>query len=198
VRTLADVRGVKTLADVAAFQACWWACVAGAAHGRPWLGPAVVAAYLAGHLALGRARRGLVALAGVSLLAGLALDGTLSAARLVQFPAAVSGPWPPAPPPWMLALWVALAATLRGSLAWLAGRPGLAAAVGAVAGPAAYVAGENVGAVALLRPLAGPLLALAAGWALALSGLVLASDRLRAPRQAPCGGPPVSDRDAAG
>ena len=42
-----SLRGVLSFA---AMQLGWFACVVGAAHGHPWLGPAVVLATLALHV----------------------------------------------------------------------------------------------------------------------------------------------------
>ena len=41
----------RTLINFAAFQAGWFACVAGAAHGLPWLGPLLVLPVAGWHLA---------------------------------------------------------------------------------------------------------------------------------------------------
>ena len=72
----------------------------------------------------------------------------------------------PAPfsPPWLIALWLNLAAALNFSLAWLKGRHLLAAAFGAVGGPLAYYGGAKLGGVVTM-PGGWDLLALAAGWA---------------------------------
>ena len=49
----------------------------------------------------------------------------------------------------MIALWTCFAATLRHSLAWLRARWLLAAVLGAVGGPLAYLGGESLGAISL-------------------------------------------------
>ena len=41
----------RTLINFAAFQAGWFACVAGAAHGLPWLGPLLALPVAGWHLA---------------------------------------------------------------------------------------------------------------------------------------------------
>jgi len=145
------------------FQAGWFASVLGAAHDHPWAGPAVLLAVIAADLAGSDRRRAEIALLLSAAVLGFAFD-TLVAAGGWFHPRPQL--WPaPFSPPWLVALWVNLAATLNGSLAWLKGRWGLAAALGAVGGPAAYFGGARLGA-AEFPPGAAPLLVLSAGWLL--------------------------------
>ncbi len=136
------------LVNFIAFQACWFANVLGAAHGVPWTGPLVTAAWLAVHLGALRAQAPLEArvLIAAAVLGWLA-DSGLVMAGLVAFPEAarLGGP----SPVWMVALWVVFASTLRHSLGWLRGRWLLGAALGAVGGPLAYLGGEALGAIAV-------------------------------------------------
>jgi hypothetical protein len=53
-------------------------------------------------------------------------------------------------PLWMAALWMNFASTLDYSLAWMQGKPVLAAVFGGVGGPLAFVAGEQLGAIVLV------------------------------------------------
>jgi hypothetical protein len=89
-----------------------------------------------------------------------------------------SGMWHPLLAPyWIIMLWALFATTINSSLAWLKQRYLLAALLGAIAGPAAYYAGNRLGAVELAHP-EQALLALALGWSiwlpllLYLSGLI--------------------------
>jgi hypothetical protein len=136
------------LANFAAFQACWFANVLGAAHGLPWAGPLVTAGWLAVHLAglRGEAAVELRVLVAAALLGWLA-DSGLVLAGLVTFPETtrLGGP----SPVWMVALWAAFAATLRHSLGWLRGRLASGALLGAAGGPLAYLAGQSLGAITL-------------------------------------------------
>jgi hypothetical protein len=50
-------------------------------------------------------------------------------------------------PLWLLALWVAFAATLNHSLSYLQQRPFIAAVVGAIGGPMSYFAGTQLGGI---------------------------------------------------
>jgi hypothetical protein len=63
------------------------------------------------------------------------------------------------------------------SLHWLARRPALASAVGAVGGPLAYLAGTPLGTVTLGPTEAGALVAIALEWVLALPLLLFLASR---------------------
>jgi hypothetical protein len=86
----------------------------------------------------------------------------------------------PIVPPWITALWIGFATLPRFSLAWLRGKPWLAALLGGVAGPLSYLAGVRLGAVAVG---AHPLLTfgvLAAEYALVTPLLLLLAPRSEA------------------
>jgi hypothetical protein len=72
------------------------------------------------------------------------------------------------PPPWLLAMWAQFATTFRFSLRSVVTRPVPAVLFGAAGGPIAFLAGERLGAVTLLPPLAYGLLRLSVSWAIAL------------------------------
>ncbi len=134
-----------TLVNLVLFQLAWWACVLGAAGGRPWLGPLVallpLSVFVAGAGRPGRALTGLLRVVAV----GFALDSALSWAGATAFPTRT---WLlGACPAWMLALWVSFATTLNGCLAWLRSRPVAAALFGLLGGPLAYLAAERIGAL---------------------------------------------------
>jgi hypothetical protein len=166
---------VSLVVNIAAFQAGWFACVLGAAHGRPWLGIGVAVAVVAAHAALAKHPGAELKLVATAVLVGAFADSALAASGWVTFaPDSLAGwlaPW------WILAMWALFATTLNVSLRWLRGRLPLAAALGFIAGPLAYWGGEKLGALEL-RPEA--LLALAAVWAAVLPGLLVAARRLDA------------------
>lgn len=155
------------------FQAAWFACVLGGAHGMPWVGPAVVALVAVYHLARvpdARAEGGLLLIAA---LIGAVFDSLLVGTGWLAYP---SGQLSPGTAPyWIVAMWVAFAMTLNVSLNWLKRSVLLAAVFGAVGGPLAFIAGEKLGGVTFNDPVAA-LTALSVGWAL-LTPLLLAIAR---------------------
>jgi hypothetical protein len=169
------------LVSVAAFYACWFACIDGAARGLPWLGPLAVAVYVALYLrtipsGAARSRQAwLLALAGG---AGYLADSVLVLSGVLRFPAQAVLGWPSTV--WMVALWVLQAAVLGGAMSWLRGRFVLAAALGAVGGPLAYLAGERMGAALLGPTRPAAIAAVSALWAVAMPMLVWMERRARA------------------
>jgi hypothetical protein len=134
--------------NLAGFQIVWFTTVLSAAGGLPWVGPVVVVVAVAAHL---RLMPGVCSsegmLLGAAAVVGYALDCILFVSGLLSaMPGAeLFGP----SPLWMVGLWIAFAATLRHSLAWLGSRYFLGAVVGAVAGPLAYRGGELLGALSI-------------------------------------------------
>ena len=183
---------MKKAVEALVQQAAWFAAVVGAARGHPWAGPAAVAAVLALRVAWTADRRAEVAFAAAAAAGGFALDTALTAAGLyAPAPYLLPLPWSA---PWMVSLWVNFAATLNGPLRSLRGRYGLAALLGAVGGPAAYAAGERLGAVTFGDTRALSFAALSAAWALAVPALLwLAAALERQPARPHTGqGPPLS------
>lgn len=70
-------------------------------------------------------------------------------------------------PYWMAGLWVLFAIQLNTLFKWLQGRALLAAAIGAVAGPASFRAGAALHAVSFVHPVKAVIF-LASGWAVLL------------------------------
>jgi hypothetical protein len=170
----------RKLASFVAFYLCWFACVGGAARGVPWLGPLAVAAYVAGYLRTlpsGRERARHAWLLGLAGVVGYAADSVLVLAGVLTFPPHVVLGWPSTA--WMVALWVLQAAVLGGALSWMRNRFTLAAVVGVIGGPLAYLAGERMGAAVLGPTPAVALAAIAAEWALAMPLLVWLDERAR-------------------
>lgn len=171
---------IRALAGFVAFYACWFACVGGAARGLPWLGPLTVAAYAFAYLRTipsGVARMRHAWLLGVAGVIGYAADSVLVLTGVLRFPPHAVLGWPSTA--WMVALWVLQAAVLGGVMSWLRGRFALAAIVGAIGGPLAYLAGERMGAAVLGPTQAVALAAITAEWALAMPLLVWLEMRAR-------------------
>ena len=118
---------------------------------------------------------GWVAITPVGLaVIGTWFDSMLVALGWVAYP---SGQWHALLAPyWIISMWMLFATTLNLSLKWLRGRPWLAAAVGAVAGPLTYLAGTRLGAIEFVNQDAA-LAALGVGWAVMLPILVTLGTR---------------------
>jgi hypothetical protein len=157
-------------ANFLAFQVGWWACVLGAAHRAPWLGPLVVLVLLAVHLRPDPAPKTASRIVLSVGLLGFVIDSTLGYAGILRFQDSVIATW--LCPLWLMAIWMIFATTLRHSLGWLAGRYAMAALLGAVFGPISYYAGQSLGAVRLGGNVSVALGVLAALWALLMPGLV--------------------------
>lgn len=166
------------IVNVVLFQAGWFACVLGAAHGWAVAGSLCVVAVAAVHLVLARRpvdeAKLLLCAAGI----GLVFDSALLRTGALAY---TSGHLPGAfgaalAPHWIVASWVLLATALNVSMRWLKGRYALAALLGAVAAPWSYWAGVRLGAAHFIdMPLALGLLA--AGWALLMPLLLWLAGR---------------------
>lgn len=162
-----------------AFQAVWLICAIGAARGVS--APGIVAAlvFAAAMIAFSRRPSSDALLVGASGILGFAIESALIMAGLVSF----SAPWPNemVAPAWMVALWLAFGASLPSMAAALGNhRLKLAAALGAIAGPLAYLAGARLGALDLGVTPAWSLLVLSAVWAAVMAGLMALHERFRA------------------
>lgn len=156
-------RGWRLAVSMLAFQAAWFACVAGAAQGRALLGLLAVLAAVALLLAVSDDRKSDLLLIGVAVATGVVADTLLARWDLVRYASAWPSPgWAPA---WILALWALWGAVLREPLRWLHGRPLAAALLGALGGPLSYAAAERLGACRFPDP-AVAMAVLALGWAL--------------------------------
>jgi len=74
--------------------------------------------------------------------AGYTADSVLVLTGVLRFPPHAVLGWPSTV--WMVALWVLQAAVLGGALSWMQRRFILAAIVGVIGGPLAYLAGERM------------------------------------------------------
>jgi len=163
------------IVSLVTFQAAWFAAVLGAAHRRPVLGTACVAAAVAGHVAL--ARRPREELAFVFAVAG---GGFLvESLGLVQGHIVYASGQPVAwlAPYWIVALWALLATAPNVTLRWLKDRLVLAAVLGAICGPASFFAGVRLGGARFLDA-APALVTLAVTWAVLMPALMALSTRL--------------------
>ena len=108
---------------------------------------------------------------------GVAADALLSATGVYGFSGGVLVPL------WLCCLWLAFAAALGRSLAWLGARPAWASLAGAVAFPLNYWAGQRAGAVDFGYPLPVTLALLAVTWGLLLPQMFRLGARLSPARR---------------
>lgn len=157
-------------ANAIAYQLVWFAAIWGASSGHWWLAPVALLPFAA--WMLGRPDGGADALLmPIAVLLGAVLDSSLAASGLVVYASPV--PFVHAAPLWILAIWAAFALTLRHSFRFLHGRALLAAVLGAVGAPMAYLgAARGWNAVDFPLGTTPAVIALAAGWAVAMPLLV--------------------------
>jgi hypothetical protein len=160
----------RQLANFAVFEAAWFACILGVAHGRPLWGTAAVGAAIAWHVALSARPATELALAVLLGAIGLVVESLAVAQGHVAYPAGQPVAW--LAPYWMVALWSEFAIALNVTLRWLRRRPWLAAALGAVFGPLSFLGGVRLGGARFVDEPAA-LATLAVMWA-ALMPLVMA------------------------
>ena len=156
---------MRAFASFVLLQLGWFACVLGAAHSRPWLGPLVVALALSLHV-VRQASRGREALVlGLTVAMGFVVDSALLRAGVLGM---ASGSL--LSPPWLVALWPNFAAATApgGLLVALRERRLAAALVSAVGGALAYDAGARLGPIAIEAPRVVGLLVIALVWSAVL------------------------------
>jgi len=157
----------RKIVNVVGLNVGWFASVLGAAEGRFWVGPAVVAGLLLLHLALlNGPRRAELLVAAAAVGVGFVVDTALIAGGVYE-PAR----WllePPLTTLWLAAMWVNFALTLNVALRGLQGRWVLLAGLGLVFGPNAYYAGERLGALTFRDPLWSHLAAVGVAYAVAV------------------------------
>lgn len=140
----------------------------------PWLGAASLLLFLGWHLRTAVSPRAELALVGVAAGVGLAADTLFARAGILAY----AEPWPVpgVAPAWIIVMWMNFALTLNVALRWLHGRYGLAAVLGLVGGPLAYVAGLKLGAASLAAPAPMAYTLIGTTWAVAVPFLVRAAE----------------------
>ena len=163
------------IVNVAVFQIGWLCCVLAGANHFPWLGTLTALLIVAWHVSHAPWPRNELLLILSAGIIGAIWDSLLVYAGWLQYPSGtlIEG----TAPHWIIAMWLLFATTLNVSLRWLRGRPFLAAALGALAGSAAYYAGYKLGGVQI-PDLTTAMAILALGWALFMPFLIHLSIRL--------------------
>jgi hypothetical protein len=141
---------VPLIVNFVVFQVAWFLSLKGAAIGYPWLGVVAVLAFLALEMFFGKDPWADARIAAFAALGGVLFDTLFVQFGLLRYASPEPFTW--AAPYWILAMWANFGLTLNSSLGWLQGRPVLAAVLGAVGGPLAYLAGVRIGAATLIAP----------------------------------------------
>jgi len=165
----------RTLLNIACFQLGWFACVLGAAHSMPWVGPLVAVPVIALHVYQADNSRLEIVLMLIAAVVGSLFDQSLLSLGLIKFTSGSLHGY--LLPLWMVTLWLLFATTLNISLRWMRSRPIVAVLFGAVGGPLAYISGVKLGAMQFLQP-TQMLIALAIGWGIFMPALLWLSTRL--------------------
>ena len=165
---------MKLIANIGLFKIGWLACVYGAASGLAVEG--CLLALLIVAFSVRRASNVQSELLTVILIAlvGLLWE-TLVASQQLMIYAGQSDPQPSGivlAPYWLVVMWALFATTINQSMGWLKERLIVAAGLGAIFGPLAFVAGEKLGAVVFLNePAAMTMLAI--GWAILMPAVCM-------------------------
>ncbi len=162
-------------ANLIGYQLGWFAIVISAARSQPWWGIAAALVFIAVQLSYSTARLADTRTVIAALVCGFLMDGALAATGWLHY----ASPLLSVPAPiWILSLWMAFAMTLNHSMLFLRGRPWLAAMLGAVGGPLAYLgAARGFNAVIFVLPAWRAISLLVVGWAISLAVLALLTQR---------------------
>ncbi len=163
------------LVNIICFQISWFACVLGAAHGMPWLGPAVTLPVAALHLYKATSKKTEFTLMLLTVLFGSLFDQSILVAGLIHYPATNFPGY--LLPIWMVALWFGFSTALNVSLRWMRQHMVIGSIFGFIGGPLAYISGEKLGAMQLVE-FNTLMIVLGLGWALIVPSLLLLSTKL--------------------
>lgn len=167
-------------ASLIGYQLVWFAAVIGAGRGMAWPGVVGMLLYAACQLGGARHYKTDLALIAAAIAMGLLFDSGLIRAGLASF--AAPWPFPGLAPLWILALWGAFSLTFTQSLAYLQTRLRLAAVLGAVGGPLAYLGAQRGWhAVVFARPAWQALVWIGVAWGLATPALAWIAGRRSTP-----------------
>ena len=167
-----------TVLTFIAYEALWFAVVIGAASRHAWVGVGLSALFIGWQVAASAERALAWRLVVVALLLGVLVDGGAHALGVVRYASAEVALPPGGAPLWIIGLWGAFGVTLVSAFRWIAGRPVLAATLGAVGGPLSYLGAQRGwGTVTFPAPAWQGMVYLGVGWAIALGVLSVVASR---------------------
>lgn len=166
---------MKKLINFIQFQAVWFLCILGAAHGYEWQAILLSSLILVWAWFVSEDRHHDQRLVLIAIAIGLVFDTALVWFGVMSFK---SEYWTNFSPIWMPLVWAALAMTIQSSMSWLAGRYKTAAILGAISGPFAYWAGIRMEA-GVFNDFTSAILALSVIWLLVTPFLFYCSQRIK-------------------
>ena len=172
---------MQILINFILFQVGWFCCVISAARQLEWLALLSIGTVIVIHLFLVKDRVSELQLILVAGMTGLLLDSTLI--TLGVFTPTSNFSYHGIAPLWLVGMWMLFGMTLNHSLRWLYQRYVLAALMGFVFAPIAYLAGQRLGAITFPTdgsPLIS-LLIIGACWMLVAPLLLLSSKFIYSP-----------------
>ena len=164
----------RQLANFVVFEAAWFVCILGVAHGQTLWGTAAVVAAIGWHVAISARPAAELALVAILCAIGLVVESLVVAQGHVAYPAGQPVAW--LAPYWMVALWGEFGIALNVTLRWLKRRPLLAVVLGAVFGPLSFLGGVRLGGARFVDEPAA-LVTLACMWAVLMPLVMWISDR---------------------
>ena len=164
----------RRLVNFAVFEAAWFACIYGVAHGQPAWGTAAVVAAIAWHVAISARPATELALIVILCAIGLVAESLVVEQGNVAYPAGQPVAW--LAPYWMVALWGEFGIALNVTLRWLKRKPWLAALLGALFGPLSFLGGVRLGGARFVDEPAA-LVTLVVMWAALMPLVMWLSDR---------------------
>lgn len=172
----------SVLINLTFFKAAWLITIFAAAASMPIAGAAAVAAAVAVHVLRSDKRRAELVLLGAAGLVGLVWESLLVATGVLQYESGflLEG----LAPYWIVGMWILFATTLNVGLRWLQKSTLVAALVGAIGGPMAFLAGQKAGAVGFADPVVS-LAVIGVGWMVLLPVMVRIAARVVGTAPAP-------------
>lgn len=155
--------------NLVGYQALWFALVIGAGRGQTGWPLLAGVLFISIQLAFSPGVAAECRLLGMALLFGMVVDGVPSMLGWWRYATQAPSLPPGGAPAWILMLWLCFATTLNRSFSFVLFRPLLAAVLGAIGAPLAYLgAARGWQAVALPSPSHLAVAWLAVTWAIAL------------------------------
>ena len=136
---------MKAVINFVIFQLGWFICVASVARQLEWLALFSILVAIATHLLIVKQPVTELQLILVAGILGLAVDSTLISLGVFN-PENIIGIDGLAPL-WLVSLWMLFSITINHSMRWLQGRYVIAAILGFIFAPVAYLAGQKLGAL---------------------------------------------------